>query len=619
MFAYHPRRGLPFGCLSIVAAFALPITSFPALAASRGSAKARLSAGGQLWQPWFQLGGYALDRERGEGELWAPLFQDHGQVLFAELKGKLFEDDVREGNFALGYRSKAGTDWVLGAWTGYDIRQSEQNNTFHQIAGGFEALSHNWDLRANWYVPINRSEVTFSDLRSVTTTTTTSTAALDNGGLSVFNTSTSVTSITGNIHKERALYGVDAEIGMRIPLDDMFASDRSVDSWWKKNELRVYAGGYYFDSPEADQAIYGPRIRAEWRINDVIPDIAGSRLSFEAAYQYDKVRSDQFEVGARLRLPFGGHGWGNPAYRTLTYQEKRMSDSIERDTDIVAKKRTSKYRAAQSQVKYSRERALDDETGTQFDRAVIVDGGSNLNHALAQAGGNSLVIASARKGAFVNQYVTMQDNQTLMSTGSAIVVRGSKTGNRAVFYAAGQRATIKQTTNNEVVLVGSNNHITGFNIEGGGAGAGHYNRGIATFDRYQENIVIDNMKIRNTDGHGIRFDSAINNWTVRDTSISGITDGNGIDVEDRNKNFKISNVQFSDISLRSGDGIHLSGANTGEISNNTFGENIADSLIRMKKDNQLSGTGNLRLGDNEIYQFFGANNELDISFDLNVN
>lgn len=611
MFAYFRRLKTVPGCLSFFLILIIQIISIPA-AATKHNGAGNDSAMQLL--PWFQIGGYALHRQRGEGALWMPFLQDGTQVLFGEVKGKLFEYDIREGNFALGYRAKAGTDWVLGAWTGYDIRQSRDGNIFHQIAGGFEALSHNFDFRANWYAPLNRTEITSSSFTTSSISTSQTTAGFDEQGVSLFTTTTTQTTTNRTVKKEHALYGVDAEIGLRVPLENMFASDASIDGWWKKNELRVYAGGYYFDSPDVDQAVYGPRVRLEWRINDVIPDVSGSRLTFEAAYQYDKKRSDQFEVGLRLRLPFSNDGWGNKTYPQMTYQERRMSDSIQRDTDIVATKKDKHSRDHKTRTRTTRERALDDATGTRFDRVRIVDASRDLNRELTQAGGNSLVIATARRGAYVNHYATMLDNQTLMSSGSSIVVRGSRSGRTAVLRVGGQRATIQQTTNDEVLVVGSNNHVTGFDFVGGGAGAGHFNRGISTIGRNQENIVIDNVNIRNTDGHGITFNSGIKNWAVRNATIAAITDGNGIDIEDRNSNFEISNVEFADISLRSGDAIHISGFNSGTISNNTFGPGIADRLIRVKRDNVLTGSGNINLGGNEIYQIFGNNNQLSVGF-----
>ena len=44
--------------------------------------------------------------------------------------------------------------WNLGAWGSIDVRETSEDNTFWQIAGGLEALSVKWDLRLNGYLPV---------------------------------------------------------------------------------------------------------------------------------------------------------------------------------------------------------------------------------------------------------------------------------------------------------------------------------------------------------------------------------------------------------------------------------------------------------------------------------
>src|SRR5262245_14989304 len=113
------------------------------------------------WHPWFEIGGYGANNEhsRGETTLWAPLTQTDRTLLFTDIRGKFFEGDQQEGNIALGYREMSYGGWNFGAWAGYDIRRTENDNNFGQVAFGVEALSPIWDFRFNGYVPTKTDEV----------------------------------------------------------------------------------------------------------------------------------------------------------------------------------------------------------------------------------------------------------------------------------------------------------------------------------------------------------------------------------------------------------------------------------------------------------------------------
>ena len=66
-------------------------------------------------------------------------------LFFIDARGKFFEDDVKEGNFALGYRRMHSSGFNFGAWLGADARSTERNNGFWQLSGGLEALSYDFD------------------------------------------------------------------------------------------------------------------------------------------------------------------------------------------------------------------------------------------------------------------------------------------------------------------------------------------------------------------------------------------------------------------------------------------------------------------------------------------
>ena len=101
---------------------------------------------------------------------------------------------------------------------------TDNDNTFGQVSGGLEALSQYFDVRVNGYYP-------FSDPEAVE-----GMAEVELKGDTIF--------MTGRA--EVPLYGVDGEIGGRLPL----ASGNSAS-------LGVYGGGFWFDHDDIEEAVAG--------------------------------------------------------------------------------------------------------------------------------------------------------------------------------------------------------------------------------------------------------------------------------------------------------------------------------------------------------------------------
>jgi len=609
MVVYAFQRAVIYRALGVLALVGLLV--HPTNSNAQPTHLSKQDAGILKWLPWIAFGGALHDRQRGEGEVWIPLAQNHNSVLFTHLQGKLFEEDAREGNFALGYRQKLSEQWVGGAWLGYDLRRSPLKHTFHQVAGGLELLSRNFDLRANVYLPLNRAESTNFWAWTNQSIATDSVAQLSNDGLEIFTTETTITNTGQRTIKEHALFGADAEVGVRIPLEAMFGGADKAPTWLDDHDLRVFAGGYYFDSKEFEDDIAGGRLRVEWNVANILPAVHGSKLTLEADYQYDDVRKEQFEVGLRLRLPLGSHGWGNPAYKSLSYAERRMSDPIIRDTDVVTAKLAdhTQTQTHTTERLVAREAAVDAVTGVRIDRVVTIDSDDDANSLIAEAGHNSLIVATGAAGTFQNQSIQLLDEQTLLGAGTSLTLIGQTSGMAASFSPEGSRPTFQQTTNSAAITVGSDTHISGVAITGDGETGGHHNRGIIAAARDLDNIHIAHTSITNMGGHGIRMHSGTTNWSVRDSFISDIWDGNGIDFENHNT-FQIADTAISNIHRYSGDAIHMSAYNSGEITGTEFGTGVTDFLIRFRNDNEIVGHSNISVDDTPRFQFFGSNNTI---------
>ena len=488
--ASRPRRSLTFAALTLAL-----VVGTPASAQDLSTPK---------WTPWLELGGFygSNDTSRGEAVLWVPLAQSHNSVLFGEARGKLFEDDMREGNFALGYRQMQTNGWNIGIWGGYDIRDSQFGNTFHQLAGGIEALSDRWDVRANAYLPLNDSETLFS----FTSIATRIAAEINGPNIGLVTTTTATTTAL----EELALRGFDAEIGAKL-----FSTP--LDLSGPRHELRLYAGAFHFDHSDLPSSITGPRVRAEWRMDDIIDQWAGSRLTFEAEYSHDQLRDDRVEVGARLRLPFGDSGT-RVASRSLTAQERRMSEGLERDTDIVTGTATT---TSSNPISSTTEAVEDAKTGVRFDRVATANATTDITTASTAAGANTLVIATGN----FNGAQSIEGDQTLQGGGSTIQVRGVVSGTVVDFTASGARPTLTNTADSAVLTVaGSNAHIAGVNVEGEGGTFLLDNAGIK--GESVTNVHIDAVNIANTRSVGLRFDLnshvTISNTLITQTASHGI-------------------------------------------------------------------------------------------------
>ena len=232
------------------------------------------------WAPWFGVGGFygTDDSSRAEGILFVPFVQSDSTLAFTDVRGKWLEEGAQEYNLAIGLRRMLDNEWNIGGWAGFDARESAFDNSFFQLSAGLEALHPNWDVRVNSYLPL-------SDPQQAP-------------GLAEVQISGNQIFMVGGT--EVPLHGIDAEFGVRVPLERL-GGDTTLGG--RQHELRVYAGGFWFDGDDAAKSVTGPKARAAWSIDDIIGDLPGSRLTLEAEYSHDDVRNSHWEVGLRLSVP----------------------------------------------------------------------------------------------------------------------------------------------------------------------------------------------------------------------------------------------------------------------------------------------------------------------------
>lgn len=442
------------------------------------------------WTPHIDLEGKGgIRRNLGEADLFIPLAQDAGTLLFSSIRTRMDDNDSAEGNFGLGVRHMLDTGWNVGAYGYFDRRRTETDHLFNQITLGLEALSLDWDLRGNVYLPQGRRSQTLG-----------SSAGTSSASLS--GTTVQITTTADSFTEEKALGGFDAEIGWRIPI---FAADAA-------QQLRVYGGGYRFTAAGVPD-VQGPRGRFELTFDEVPFLWRGSRVTIGGEIQHDEPRGTEAFASLRLRIPlqvFGG------ASSDLTPMERRMADPVVRDIDIVSQSRT--VTTGQSTTETATQTS-GGQTITVLSSATTT--GAALPGAVAGAGANSYVILT---GSFsTTATVTLQNGQTLMGAGS-VTVRGAS-GHTATLTTSS--ATISGGTAggtaNPAVALANNSTLTGMTVSNSlTAGAGAFGvRGNGVSGATVSNSTISASETGGAQAIALQITGASSGVTVSGNTLTG--------------------------------------------------------------------------------------------------
>lgn len=199
------------------------------------------------WTGYLEfLGKPGTARSLGQPDLFLPVLQDVNDMTFLNVRGQLQFDntDVSEYNVGLGHRHMF-QEWILGGYGYFDHRHTQFGNAYKQFTGGLEALSVDWAVRVNGYLPENKTETMTSG-----------------ANVSVIRPGDQIKVEVDGIVQEKALPGLDGEVGYLLPIP------------WQAytavfDETRVYAGGYHFFGEDQFESVTGPRGRVEWRAYDL--------------------------------------------------------------------------------------------------------------------------------------------------------------------------------------------------------------------------------------------------------------------------------------------------------------------------------------------------------------
>ena len=260
-----------------------------------------------VYSPFIEIGGAKhwsrLSSASTSYDLFIPLLQSDNSIIFTDLRifnhtGKSFE-----GNAHLGYRYLVDDkDIMCGIYISFDRRQTDYGNWFSQITAGAELWINRLFIGLNLYQPIGKSSRDTYSIQSI--------------GNRVFDIpSVAVTTkITTHQHREKALYGTDAELGYAFT-----------------DSLTGYVGGYYFHSSNATP-IAGSKVSITYNYQRSHGKIFGilDSVNVEAGVQHDKPRGALTYISIKTKI-----GLDKSDSITSGGFNKHMVDLVRRDRDIV--------------------------------------------------------------------------------------------------------------------------------------------------------------------------------------------------------------------------------------------------------------------------------------------
>jgi hypothetical protein len=490
------------------------------------------------WAPVFEFEGRVnSDRSLVSPKFLIPLKQDENSMLFTDIRSRLDDNASEEYNIGVGYRT-INNDWIYGGYVFADYLNSENGNAYWQGVGGLEALSENWDLRINGYKP----ESTEHSIAGST--------SLIIGGGGNFGISHGIGS------RERALPGVDAEVGYKLPLNGI--------------DLRVYGGGYYFDADGFD-TVSGPKARAEITFNESNTNFLanGMELTFGVQYQNDGPREGTTTALAQLRIPFGE----SDEHSKLTPLEKRMTNFIRRDVDIVAgHAKIAAYDEAATVTAAG--------TGVQYTSATIINSSTpDPQTTVINAGPNAFILAD---GPGITGEVILLGGQALVGGGTSIPITGSISGQTILGTLPGERGGFIDT----LTAAGGAGGFTIRNIEINSPDIGLY------LGNLSNSYIIEDIDITAGTDAGIltnhSYNGTINNVTIHGAGNGGlVTTGGGGD----NSNLHLSNITIENVT--NGGGLVLHSIINSTVSNIIIGPNITGPAIVLDEARSVTGDAQL--------------------------
>jgi Inverse autotransporter, beta-domain len=616
---FHGRRHRRFSLLMVAATIAL--------------ARPVQAQTPPKWQGSFDTLGRAGSDNGGQLDLFVPLFQNNDTLFFGNALGGLDSDSSNGANFGAGLRHIVDGRVIIGGYAYFDWLNSTNSNTFYQLTGGLEAMTTDWDFRVNGYLPLSDSAdlVNIAKIDGVNGTTGDGppVVAIQDNEIGLLREGTAgQIGQNGLLIQERALGGVEGEVGYRLPFDGFLGQNA---------EARVFVGGYAFGA-DGYQSYIGPRGRFEFRLYD-LPFLGdGSRLTAGAEVAWDEPRGTQGEAALRLRIPFSLLS-GSQAPQ-LSRLDRRMTDPVQiRVLGTYAERQQIDIAAAGSPGGNTFEAVKDTETSREIADIYFASGNgtggaagtqgapTTLANAITQAGNNGLVVVYGSGGTITGNFGLLE-GQIVLGGGSILSVTGVTSGVTMNYVPGDTRPTIVHDgtpggaifSNN---VGGINNiKIQGVNLDASGVSLVNQPFGIA-FQDSSNNIVRDvNIKggfvgviVDDSDAAGSGNDlfdhvhllnsnigmqfqesgtGVLSNLTVQDSDFTG--GGRGIVTTAPNGQF-VDGVALTSLTFTGGSGSSVLLTNTENVTINGLTGTAGDPAARGLTIQGSSGSNHITASD----------------------
>jgi len=502
-------------------------------------------------------------------DLYLPLAGDGNSLVMGTVRG-LTATDEREylsaGLIArwLDARENPEESWIYGGSLFVDVPHTADGATYFGIGAGVEAMSADWELRLNGYLPI--ADTTRNDAYAA-----------------VFLEDDRIFMRGG---EEHWLAGLDGEIGWRLPFDAPGAD----------SEIWLRGGGYWFDHRQTGDR-HGFTASAEYVWREVPWElIPFSEFRVEAGLREDSVEGTEGYLGISGRIDLGmfANDWPEPRDPVA----RRMEDPWRRlDRPILG-----------GAASGPEEPVIDPVTGLELREVIRLDpgdpalpaglppGGISRGPAAfaapaqAPAEGRLIVVSGAVPGT-----LTLQQGDTLYGGWSALPLVGAQSGATALYLPTFEPGTVLLQGGVGVEAAGYT-HISGLRFLGSDAGVdevglrlGDGLPGAGSFDLDQ--ITVDNSLFEDIGGHGVMlddyvFDLNLRDNTFRNIALDAIRLGELVDAE-------ITGNTFAD---NGGRGVSLDSATGVRVANNRFTDVEGGGIFSFRGAN-LTVTGNVFAGD----------------------
>ncbi|NJL03286.1 MAG: hypothetical protein HC910_22965, partial [Spirulinaceae cyanobacterium SM2_1_0] len=420
------------------------------------------------------------------------------RTFFGEGRVNLLAQGEVGSNIRLGYRQHLPeSDLVVGGHLGYDLRNTEFSETFHQIGLGAEVMGQRWEARLNGYLPIGdtRRQVAFADSGTLISN-------LQFRGNNLFFDRFRQQTQTF----EAAAAGLDLEGGYQL-------------ADWESGSLYGYLGTYYLNVP-SEGGYLGVRGRLLAELSEVLS--AGVAVSTDGNF------GTNFTL--QLAATFGGRPVRQQGETPAESVVARLGQPVQR-REMIAIDRQQENTIEQAQAEIARNPA----TGQPWRFLHVTDGAAGNGTfespfgevtdavAVAQTAGNDVVYVDAGDRSGMDGFA-IPDNVQVLSTGVTQFLDLVDVGNRQLPGSGTGTLPLLDGTLVPAPLAGSamvsmndNSRLSGFEIRTGGTlEFGIFAGNVSRFN-------IDRNTISTTGINTFGILAFANAGTLNDATISGNT------------------------------------------------------------------------------------------------